>query len=193
MHALAARVTLALTLTRCDWNEPGVVARTLERLRRALGFVDELARRAAALGALQGALLQALLAWLAKEQKLAKEQQRLEEARRLAEPSEAGAEGHADPAEVAPSEVVRQTLSSADGTRDEPSPLLAELGDEVTRAMADAADDLRKLLRVKVADDQDLKTAQQALAESAYFFVALQREADDLGVSADEQLKQYTF
>ena len=97
MHALAARVTLALTLTRCDWNEPGVVARTLERLRRALGFVDELARRAAALGALQGAVLQALLAWLAKEQ------QRLEEARRLAEPSEAGAEGHADPAEVAPS------------------------------------------------------------------------------------------
>ena len=187
MHALAARVTLALTLTRCDWNEPGVVARTLERLRRALGFVDELARRAAALGALQGAVLQALLAWLAKEQ------QRMEEARRLAEPSEAGAEGHADPAEVAPSEVVRQTLSSADGTRDEPSPLLAELGDEVTRAMADAADDLRKLLRVKVADDQDLKTAQQALAESAYFFVALQREADDLGVSADEQLKQYTF
>ena len=102
-------VALALTLTRCDWNEPGVVARTLERLRRALGFVDELARRAAALGALQGAVLQALLAWLAKEQ------QRLDEARRLAEPSEAGAEGHADPAEVAPSEVVRQTLSSADG------------------------------------------------------------------------------
>ena len=168
-------LALALTLTRCDWNEPGVVARTLERLRRALGFVDELARRAAALGALQGAVLQALLAWLAKEQ------QRLEEARRLAEPQEAGAEGHADPAEVAPSEVVRQTLSSADGTRDEPSPLLAERGDEVTRAMADAA------------DDQDLKTAQQALAESAYFFVALQREADDLGVSADEQLKQYTF
>ena len=88
---------------------------------------------------------------------------------------------------------VRQTLSSADRARDEPSPLLAQLGPDTTRAMADAADDLRKLLRVKVADDQDLKTAQQALAESAYFFVALQQEADGLGVSADEQLKQYTF
>ena len=52
--------------------------------------------------------------------------------------------------------------------------------------MAEAADDLRKLLRVKVADDQDIKTAQQGLAESAYFFLALVQEAEGLGVSADE-------
>ena len=42
-----------------------------------------------------------------------------------------------------------------------------------------------------MADDQDLKTAQQAVAEAAYFFVALQQEADGVGVGADEQLQQY--
>ena len=60
MHR-ARILTLTLTFTRGAWNEPGVVARTLERLRQALGFVDELAWRAAGLGVLQGAVLQALL------------------------------------------------------------------------------------------------------------------------------------
>ena len=57
--------------------------------------------------------------------------------------------------------------------------------------LAEAAADLRALIKVKVADDQDLKTAQQAVAEAAHFFVALQQEAAGLGVSADEQLQHY--
>ena len=75
----------------------------------------------------------------------------------------------------------------------EPSPLIAQLGPVETQRMAEAADDLRKLLRVKVADDADIKTARQALAEAGYFFLALEQEAKGVGVSADEQLQQYTF
>ena len=174
----------ALMLLRCDWKEEGVVAHTLERLTQALGFIAELAHSAAWLGVLQGAVLQALLAWLAREQR------RLDQARRLEPPKEGGAEGYEEAFDF---HAARQTLSSAGGARDEPSPLLTQLGPATTRAMAVAADDLRKLLRVKVADDQDLKTARQALAEAAYFFAALQQEAKGLGISADEQLKQYTF
>ena len=62
---------------------------------------------------------------------------------------------------------------------------------EATLALAEAAADLRALIKVKVADDQDLKTAQQAVAEAAHFFVAIQQEAAGLGVSADEQLQHY--
>ncbi len=178
----------ALMLLRCDWKEAGVVSLTTERLRRALAFLAELQRRAVELGVTreqggQGAILQALLVW--------KEQLRLEEARRLEQAKEGAADEGAEP--PAGVDAARQTLNSSDGKRDEPSPLLTQLGPSATHRMADDADDMRKLLRVKVADDQDIKTAQQALAESAYFFVALQQEADGLGVGADEQLKQYTF
>ena len=87
--------------------------------------------------------------------------------------------------------LTRRTLNSADGKRGEGGPLLARLGPEATLALAEAAADLRALIKVKVADDQDLKTAQQAVAEAAHFFVALQQEAAGLGVSADEQLQHY--
>ena len=156
-------------MLRCDWRQPGVVAATVERLRRALGFLKELPRRAAALQCLQGAVLQAVVAWHATQQQ--------------AEAAAAGAE--------AGSEASRATLNSADGKRGEGARLLARLGPEATRALAEAAADLRALIKVKVADDQDLKTAQQAVAEAAHFFVALQQEAEGLGVGVDEQLQQY--
>ena len=182
-------------MLRCDWRQPGVVAATVERLRRALGFLAELPRRAADLHCLQGAVLQAaspnnptptpnpgpdptatptpnqqaVVAWHA--------------ARQQAEAAAAGAEAGSD--------AERRTLNSADGKRGEGARLLARLGPEATRALAEAAADLRALIKVKVADDQDLKTAQQAVAEAAHFFVALQQEADGLGVGADEQLQHY--
>ena len=92
-----------------------------------------------------------------------KEQLRLEEARRLEEAKEGAADEGAEP--PAGVDAARQTLNSSDGKRDEPSPLLTQLGPSATQRMADDADDMRKLLRVKVADDQDIKTAQQALAD----------------------------
>ena len=183
-----------------------MVEGTTERLRRALAFVAELARRAAALGCLQGALLQArctpdllsaarpapsswsamLLTTSARSppplQALVAWQTQQEQQKQL----------HAESGGRAGLDALRLTLNSADGTRDEGAPLLARLGPAATRAMADAAADLRALLRVKVADDTDLKTARQALAEAGYFFVALRREAEGLGVSPEEQLKQYT-
>ena len=186
----------ALMLLRCDFKAAGAVDGTMTRLTSALRFIAQLAQRSAALGVLQGAIFQALAAWWQQQQQRIEAERRQQEAAAAAAAAAEGAEGGA-PAAAAPppdgSDAVRQTLNSAEGKRDEPSPLLAELGPEATRQMAEAADDLRKLLRVKVADDQDIKTAQQGLAESAYFFLALVQEAEGLGVSADEQLQQYTW
>jgi hypothetical protein len=119
-------------MLRCDWRQPGVVAATVERLRRALGFLRELPRRAADLQCLQGAVLQAanpkpkpkpnpnpdpdpnpnpnpnlslqaVVAWHA--------------ARQHAEAAAAGAEAGSD--------AERRTLNSADGKRGEGARLLA--------------------------------------------------------------------
>ena len=163
-------------MLRCDWRRPGVVAATVERLRRALAFLQELPRRAAELQCLQGAILQAVAAWTAVQQPA--------EAVEAAAGAGAGAGG---------GERERRPLNSAEGRRDAGAPLLARLGPEATRALAEAAADLRGLIKVKVADDQDLRTAQQAVAEAAHFFVALQQEASRLGVSADAQLQQYVY
>ena len=95
-------------MLRCDWRQPGVVAATVERLRRALGFLKELPRRAAALQCLQGAVLQAVVAWHAAQQQ--------------AEAAAAGAEAGSDAG--------RATLNSADGKRGEGARLLARLGPE---------------------------------------------------------------
>ena len=60
---------------------------------------------------------------------------------------------------------------SADGKRQTAgeSGLLPRLGSDRSLMLAEAVTDLRKLLRVKVEDDQDLVTAQQALSEAGYF------------------------
>ena len=57
---------------------------------------------------------------------------------------------------------------SADGKRQTAgeSGLLPRLGSDRSLMLAEAVTDLRKLLRVKVEDDQDLVTAQQALSEA---------------------------
>ena len=59
-----------------------------------------------------------------------------------------------------------------------------------TEHLAAAAAALCKLLRVKVEDDQDIVTAQQALAECGHFFVKLQAEAAERGVSETELLRK---
>ena len=43
--------------------------------------------------------------------------------------------------------------------------------------MAEAAAELRGLLRIKVEDDQDLLTAKRAMAECGYFLLAVRSEA----------------
>ena len=110
-HYRYITVTLqALMMLRCDWRRPGVVEETVERLRRALGLLEELPRRAAELQCLQGALLQAVVAWHAAQQQT-----------EAAAEAAAGAEGGA--------QQERRTLNSADGRRDdEGSSLLARLG-----------------------------------------------------------------
>ena len=150
---------------------------------------------------MQGAILQAVVAWHA-----ARQQAEAEAAPAGAEGAERGPDAerralnsnpnpnpnpNPDPDRTVPQPLTRRTLNSADGKRGEGGPLLARLGPEATLALAEAAADLRALIKVKVADDQDLKTAQQAVAEAAHFFVALQQEAAGLGVSADEQLQHY--
>ena len=154
---------------------------------------------------MQGAILQAVVAWHA-----ARQQAEADAAPAGAEGAERGTDAerralnsnptpnptpipnpNPDPDRTVPQLLTRRTLNSADGKRGEAGPLLARLGPEATLALAEAAADLRALIKVKVADDQDLKTAQQAVAEAAHFFVALQQEAAGLGVSADEQLQHY--
>jgi hypothetical protein len=57
-------------------------------------------------------------------------------------------------------------------------------------ALADRADALRKLVRVKVADDNDLKTARRGLDTCADFFAGLERlttlKLVEIGSAADE-------
>ena len=61
------------------------------------------------------------------------------------------------------------------------------------QSLADRADALRKLVRIKVADDNDLKTARQGLELCARFFEGLaqllelrQREMGEIGAAATE-------
>jgi hypothetical protein len=56
--------------------------------------------------------------------------------------------------------------------------------------LAEAVTDLRKLLRVKVEDDQDLVTAQQALSEAGYFLLLVESEAAAKGKTADALLAE---
>ena len=61
---------------------------------------------------------------------------------------------------------------------------------EETEHLAASAAALCKLLRVKVEDDQDIVTAQQALAECGYFFVKLKAEAAAREIGETELLRK---
>ena len=56
-----------------------------------------------------------------------------------------------------------------------------------------AAEDLRTLVRVKVADDNDLKTASQGLQLCAEFFAGLSRLAGMRGVTEFEVLNELSL
>ena len=56
--------------------------------------------------------------------------------------------------------------------------------------MGSAGAELRGLLRIKIEDDQDLKTAEQALAECGYFLLLLAEEAPRRQLTEQELLKK---
>ena len=80
---------------------------------------------------------------------------------------------------------------SADGKRQTAgeSGLLPRLGSDRSLMLAEAVTDLRKLLRVKVEDDQDLVTAQQALRGGVLFAPGRERGAGE-GQTADALLAE---
>ena len=67
---------------------------------------------------------------------------------------------------------------------------LQPLASAEIEALGAAGADLRALLRIKVEDDQDIKTAQQALAECGHFLLLLREEAPKRGLSDAALLKK---
>ena len=57
-------------------------------------------------------------------------------------------------------------------------------------SLADAAAELRKVLRIKVEDDQDILTAKRALAECGHFLLQLDAEAEKTESGATELLRK---
>ena len=187
----------ATMLLRCDWKCEGAAASATARVGAALHLISMLARIASALGTLQGTLFQGLVAHHAKLD--AQRREKEEEAqRKLAEQARvdsAGADGGAPPAGPPPmigDQRMRLMNRSADGKRQTAgeSGLLPRLGSDRSLMLAEAVTDLRKLLRVKVEDDQDLVTAQQALSEAGYFLLLVESEAATKGKTADALLAE---
>lgn len=98
---------------------------------------------------------------------------------------------------VADDSAARAMLRSADGAGasgaedvESRPPCLKPFDANYLDAMGKAGADLRALLRIKIEDDQDLKTAQQALAECGCFLVLLAEEAPKRGLSEQALLKK---
>jgi len=145
------------------------VALALRRVHLTLDFIAMLGERAKQLGVLQGTLFQALM-------------------KHHAQLKRAGGGGKGDGVDLAS---IRLMQRSRDGLR---MPHAADdgvlgLSEEETARYAGSAAELRSLLRVKVEDDQDIVTAQRALAECGYFFLALKEAAAERSVSETELLR----
>ena len=69
-------------------------------------------------------------------------------------------------------------------------PVLHEFSVPEMDALGEAGAELRGLLRIKIEDDQDMKTAQQALTECGYFLLLLREEAPKRKISESELLKK---
>ena len=187
---LQQQADASMMLLRTDWKAEGVIDVVQSRCHATLHFIDVLSARAEQLGALKGTLFQALMARHNAEQQRQREaeERRIaleEEQARLAR-IEAGETDDAADVETLdlPEEsenAARATLRSREGRGgDMPSPLPPVLQSlhpgEIEALGADGAE-LRALLRIKVEDDQDIRTAQQALAECGYFLLLLREEA----------------
>ena len=197
--SLQQQADACMMLLRVDWKGADAVDAVQGRCHHVLHFMDVLTARAKALGTLKGTLFQALLA---RHNAEVQRKRMLEEARLAAlEAAEApptggdgGDSGAAGPTETAS----RATLDRGDddggaAASSEPAPLpavLQPLSIAEVEALGSAGAELRGLLRIKVEDDQDLKTAQQALAECAAFLLLLRDEAPKRGLSHAELLKK---
>ena len=126
------------------------------------------------------------------------ERKREEEERRAAAEEGGPAAAGAGPAAAEAAEAAhRETLrsrggdGSGGGGKHEPLPAcLQGLKTRTIEALGAAGAELRALLRIKVEDDQDLKTAQQALAECGYFLLLLREEAPKRKLSEAALLKK---
>ena len=190
-----------MMLLRVDWKAPTAIDTVEARTLGALHFINVLQHHSTEQNVLNGTLFQALMAKHAAEQ----QRKRDEEERRLAAQAEAEAAAQAAAdgaaAEVAPApaaaegdDAARMMLRSRDGdsngAADALPACLQPLSPALIDALGAAGADLRGLLRIKIEDDQDLKTAQRALAECGYFLVLLRQEAPKRQLSFTELLKK---
>ena len=179
-----------MMLLRADWKSPDAAEAVTIRCASALHFIAVLISRAAALGSLQGPIFQGLMA---RHAAVLQQKRDAEEAARAAAEAAALEDGAPADAEALPSadaDVARGALRSRDGggggggIGDAPLPAaLQSLSLEEVDAMSHAGAELRALVRIKVEDDQDLKTARQAIAECAAFLRLLREEAPKRGMT----------
>ena len=191
--SLQQQADACMMLLRVDWKGVDAVDAVQGRCHHVLHFMDVLTARAKALGTLKGTLFQALLARHNAEvqRKRILEEAMLEAA--AASPTGAADGGDGEAASRATLDRGDTDGTSASAASSEPEPLpavLQPLSIAEVEALGSAGAELRGLLRIKVEDDQDLKTAQQALAECAAFLLLLRDEAPKRGLSHAELLKK---
>ena len=185
-------------LLRVDWKAADAADLVQWRTHRTLHFIDVLTERAKALGANRGTIFQALLAQHNAELQRKRD---AEEARLAALEVADGAAPSAAPDEGLARAALDEAASRANLNRGdtEPSssadavilpPVLQPLAPSEIEDLGAAGAELRGLLRIKVEDDQDLKTAQQALAECGYFLLLLREEAPARGLTHAQLLKK---
>jgi len=186
--SLQQRADETLMLLRCDWKTEYPVAAAAEAVERSLGFCASLAELAKRQECLQGAVFQALANHHAGVERERIEREWAAEA--AAEAAERAAEGAGAEAPLEP-EPSRIMMRSADGVRPrvEDGPLRG-LGGAELLVFASGAVELRKSLRIKIEDDQDLETARRAFAECGHFVLLLQAEAAARGVGETELLRK---
>ena len=69
-----------------------------------------------------------------------------------------------------------------------PADVRRQLGDKDVGYLVKSANSVRRLIRVKIADDNDLNTARDALATAARFFRRVTEEACARGLEPAELL-----
>ena len=165
--ALRARLQASHFEVECTLRRPlhdaPAIAAAREAVADALAFDGELAALATAQNTLKGRLFQALLEELRAR---GAEHAQMDNSHR---------EGGADGAQPAQSE-----FASA-------------IGHEAWLALAGRADALRNLVRVKVQDDNDLKTAAAGLAMCQEFFDGLSRLAAISGGDEYAELQSFNL
>ena len=212
--SLQQQADASMMLLRCDWKASDIALAVQLKCHRALHFMEVLASRAKHIGTLKGTLFQALMArHVAEQQRLREEEEaRLVELEMQAQNAAAGGEEelspHAVDALIGEELGVAITSSSTTADAVEPimpvvardedigrnkaslPPVLHEFSVPEMDALGEAGAELRGLLRIKIEDDQDMKTAQQALAECGYFLLLLREEAPKRKISESELLKK---